>query len=387
MIPAIDRAQGRQATRRLHVLMLWGEFTFVQDWAHAASRSADVTLAFQKSPLGKHQRERGPGAERFARVEIARLHLRPSRALRPVSRSFEVFQIERLLRTLEAEGRAVDCIHTHFFNNADAAVVAGRRHGIPVVHTEHSSSLVGSGISPSASRLLREVTTGSAAVFAVSEPLREAMCALGVGRDIEVLANPVDVNSIASRQVTAPYPPIGGRLRLVSAGWLIPRKRHEDLIRMMALLRAEWPHAELHIIGDGLLEAHLHQVAHELDLADQVVFHGRLTRDAVLEVFADSHVYVHASSSETYGVTLVEAWASGLPVVTYRCGGVSSMADGLHGEAVGTRSPAALAAAVERVAAHLSLGRRQAVRQAAMQQFDVGVIERRLAETYARVTA
>jgi glycosyltransferase involved in cell wall biosynthesis len=373
-------------SERRHVLMLWGDFTFVQDWARAASRSVDVTLAVQASVRRSRAGGRsGTAVARIPVVPIARTHLRPSRLMQPVNAAYEARQIGRALERLEAAGRRVDCLHTHFFNNAVGAVLAARRQGIPIVHTEHSSSLVASRTSPSASRMLLEVVAGSSAVFAVSDPLRRAMVALGVQTEIQVLPNPVDVSAIAARPIEARYPPAAGVLRIVTVGWLVDGKRHEDLIRMVYKIRESWPRVELHVIGDGLLEGRLRQLANQLDLADQVVFHGRLPRDGVLDVFARSHIYAHASELETYGVALVEAWASGLPVVTYDCGGVSAMAETLQGEVVGTRSPDALAAAAVRVAAGISLERREAVRQAATQHFDVRIVERTVAETYARV--
>jgi D-inositol-3-phosphate glycosyltransferase len=372
--------------RRPHVLMLWGDFTFVQDWALAASRSVDVTLGFQAPPGRAVRRLVATASDTgIATVPIGRLHLRPSRALRLLNVAFEATQIRRTVRALEAEGRPVDCIHTHFFNNALGALAAARRLRLPVIHTEHSSALVSKGLSPQAVGSLRTVANQAAVVFAVSDELAAAMGRHGVSRRPVVLPNPVDVRLFADTPAHWQERP-RSPMRLVTAGWLIARKGHETIIDALALLEDELD-VVLDVVGDGVLDEALRRRAASLGLSDRVLFLGRLDRRCVAEVFARADVYVHGSQAETFGVTLVEAWASGLPVVTFDCGGVSEFADEFGGEVVRQRTPEALSQALRRVLGRVSVSQRRATQERALARFGPEHAEQVLADAYREALA
>jgi glycosyltransferase involved in cell wall biosynthesis len=63
------------------------------------------------------------------------------------------------------------------------------------------------------------------------------------------------------------------------------------------------------------------RLAAELGLGDDVTFTGRVTRDRVRELLHQARFYVSASRFETFGVALAEALATGVPVLSTRCGG------------------------------------------------------------------
>lgn len=366
---------------RPHVLMLWGDFTFVQDWALAASRSVDVTLALEAPPRQSLRpivpTAKGAG---IATVPIGRLHLRPSRIFGPLSVAFEARQIVRTARAFKAEGKEIDCLHTHFFSNALGPLVAARRLGVPVIHTEHSSALVSRGLSARAAKSLKLVAAQSSVLFAVSDELASALRRYGASREPVVLQNPVDLGLFSCTPIGMTDRQ-GSPRRLVTAGWLIPRKAHETLIEALAVIGDDLD-VVLDVIGDGVLEDVLRHRAASLGLSEQVRFLGRLDRRRVAEVFGRADVYVHASQAETFGVALVEAWASGLPVVTFDCGGVSALANDLGGEVVSQRTPAAMAEALRRVLARVSNSQRHAIRERALVRFSKQHAESVLAEAY-----
>jgi glycosyltransferase involved in cell wall biosynthesis len=111
---------------------------------------------------------------------------------------------------------------------------------------------------------------------------------------------------------------------------LRPEKNHELFLRAAARVRAEIPGARFLIIGDGPLRPGLEQLAAELKLEDAVQFLG--TRADIPELLAALDVFVLTSKIEANPVSILEAMASGKPVIAPRVGSISeSVSDGETG--------------------------------------------------------
>lgn len=107
--------------------------------------------------------------------------------------------------------------------------------------------------------------------------------------------------------------------------------------------------ARLRIGGDGPEEAALRSLAVDLGLADRVDLLGRLARRQVAEEMAQATVVVVPSRAESFGITVLEAWRAGAPVVaTTRGGPPEFVTDGETGLLVDPTDTGALAGALER---------------------------------------
>lgn len=127
----------------------------------------------------------------------------------------------------------------------------------------------------------------------------------GAGVDIEVVPNSVDDRffNVIPSNCAAP--------RLVSVGALKQVKAHETLIDACAGLARLGRAAELVLVGDGPRRAHLE--AHAQDLGVELAVTGVV--DDVVPHLASAKVYVHSSTSEGVSNAIIEAMATGLPVV------------------------------------------------------------------------
>lgn len=366
----------------VHVAMLAGHHTFVQDWARAAAATgAKVTLIDQSEQAGRSPKsELASGVTRRA---VPRRSLRPSRYLGRLNDRLARVALERALDELAEEGIPVTHLHTHFYAGSSAAVRVAQSRRMPLVHTEHSSAIRAGTVSRPGIRILERICATARTVFVVGEELETALRAYGVERELLIASNPVD---IAVFQTEPPgdglYPPVDGRWRFVTVGWLLPGKDHATLLRAFHLVRETYPDCHLTLIGDGRLEAGLRGLALELGIADGVSFSGRLNRQQIAAVHGASHCYVHTSRSETFGVALVEAWAAGLPVVTFDCGGVARHAAELGGALVEVRSPEALADAMRAQIERASAGRRLETARRAAIRFDVAGLVEELRHAY-----
>ena len=86
--------------------------------------------------------------------------------------------------------------------------------------------------------------------------------------------------------------------------------------------------------GDGPERPRLQELAGELGLQEQVSFPGLMGREQVRDLFQQAHVVVSSSSTETFGVTLIEAMACGIPVVATLSGGPESFVNDRNGAVV-----------------------------------------------------
>ena len=242
----------------------------------------------------------------------------------PWLRLFIPFLVAALaLRTLR-EARTHHLIHANWAFNGCMAGIAGLLTNRPVL-----TSLRGEDVSRArktwfAKQVLRLAIALSRTIVAVSTDmaswLRDEFPA--AARKIDVVENGVDAAFLTifdARRHHALHPlPV-----LVCAGSLIPRKGHRVLLR--ALARCTGLVWRLQLAGEGPEHAELARLAIELGLADRIEFLGELPPDAMPAFFANADLFILPSFSEGRSNALLEAMASGLPVVASNIDGVTEL--------------------------------------------------------------
>lgn len=149
----------------------------------------------------------------------------------------------------------------------------------------------------------------------------------------------------------AALPPRGPGGRILYVARLSKLKGGLVLIDAMARIAATHPTADLVIAGDGEVRELMAARAAAAGLGDRVHFLGFQTRDAVRAAMADADMLVLPSFAEGVPVVLMEAMASGRPVIASRVAGISELVeDGVSGHVVPPGDAVALA---ERIAALL----------------------------------
>jgi phosphatidylinositol alpha-1,6-mannosyltransferase len=124
-------------------------------------------------------------------------------------------------------------------------------------------------------------------------------------------------------------------------------------IRALAMLARDFPTLRYIIVGEGNYEERLRELAKELGVADRVGFVGSMRDDELPEAYATSTIYLGPSrvnqeiDAEGFGISFVEAGASGVPSVAGDSGGVrSAVRDGETGIVVPPTDPEAIADAL-----------------------------------------
>ena len=116
---------------------------------------------------------------------------------------------------------------------------------------------------------------------------------------------------------------------------MAPRKRTLPLVRIVAAAAdrlAEAVQVRATLVGDGPERARAEKYVRERGLADSVRFSGRLDRAGILDVLAESDVYLQPSVRESFGLAALEARTAGLPVVARsQTGTTEFVSDGVEG--------------------------------------------------------
>lgn len=217
---------------------------------------------------------------------------------------------------------APDLIHAHFFLAGVPAVLLGRLARVPVVVTEQWSIFLPSDPMPLTAplRLSAGVAFGGAQlVLPPSEALRNGIEAAGLHPPMRVVPNVVDTG-LFHPAPSAARPP----RRLLAVGLLYDAKGYEFLLEAVSLLERD---VELRIAGDGPLRAALQQQVDELGIGDRVTFLGLVDKPDVAELMRWADAFVLASRYDNNPSVLIEALASGLPVVATDVGGIPELVD------------------------------------------------------------
>jgi glycosyltransferase involved in cell wall biosynthesis len=330
-----------------------------------------ITMTRELEPLGyRTLLLRGVEAEHEGSMD----HLARELGVRPVlvpgmQREIgpgELPALARLVRHLRAFRPHL--VHTHAAKagtlGRTAAVIAGGPRRPAIVHTFHGHSLE-EYFSPIKARVFLEIerslARASDRLIAVSPEVRDDLVRLGVAPAAQFTVIPLgfDLSRFDLRGAVRAERRAAKRLewgvgpeeRVVTlVARLVPIKRVDRFLRIAAVLAGESSQLRFVIVGDGELRDELRASAAALRLGERVVWTG-FDKD-VPSVYAASDCVALTSDNEGTPVSLIEAQAAGLGVVSTRVGGVASaIRDGVTGMLVEREDHEAFAAAVRAVLA------------------------------------
>ena len=208
-----------------------------------------------------------------------------------------------------------EVIHAHSFVAGFAARHISRKCGIPFLLTEHLTSFIEQKITRAHKGTLAKVLKEAEDVVAVSNCLREAI-STHTARSIVMIPNLFDEEIFMPSTAPTKSP-----FKIVSVGDLIPRKGFDALIDAFKIAFDRDKDIRLEIIGIGPLRKNLEEQVFRSNLTSQVVFRGACTPDEVAKAMQMSHLCISTSHLETFGITLIEAMACGVPILATPSGG------------------------------------------------------------------
>lgn len=312
---------------------------FVQAMVDATAPGCDNALVYHCDTWVSRMDQRTTDAVEAANRTLAPLAVRPtptvggaqlvhlavttprSQEFGPLARNHE----RQLRAALGGNPIAAPVVHAHVGLPGAWAALQNARPDARVFVTEHATYLDRVLAEPDARALYDEVLHRVDGFFAVGEPIRDVLTAAFPhhAEKIQQIPNPISFRE--KRAV-----PVTELRRWLFLGGLIPRKGVDLLVEAFAQCHAKDPELTLTMVGEGELRAQLTARAAELGLEDAIRFLGAVPPDAALNLMREHDLLVHPSRYETFGMTVVEAVAAGMPVLVTRCGGPEETLAGIE---------------------------------------------------------
>lgn len=240
--------------------------------------------------------------------------------------------------------------HSHLYSATNLAAVASVLTDVPLAVTNHG--LFSQNAPEHLFRLYlnsvgRWTFNAADTVFCYTDEDEHRLRELGVSSDITVVPNGIDTTRFTPEGSAYNQLPESSPL-ILFVGRLVDGKQPEDAISAFARLRETQPTAELVVCGDGPLKSQLTEQVSSLGLNDAVTFLGHLSYEEMPAVYRGVDALILPSRAEGLPRTVLEALASGVPVVVSNLKQVAPVVSGV-GRAVPLGDIDAFATAVEEV--------------------------------------
>jgi glycosyltransferase involved in cell wall biosynthesis len=242
-----------------------------------------------------------------------------------------------------------DVLHAHVSYPAGwVAMQLSRERSIPYVITEHMGPFPlpyyktdDGSLNP----LLRQPLANADATIAVSPALADQIESYGLPRP-RFIPNLVNENRYRAEPFRADQP-----FTFLTLCGMEQAKGIHDLLEAISKLRQrippdQWKNVRFRLIGDGPQRTEFQKHAHQLELDPSITW-GLVSREQAPAEFQSCDCYVLPSHRESFGIVLVEALASGRPLIATRCGGPETIVNESNGILVDPKDPEALSRALE----------------------------------------
>lgn len=297
--------------------------------------------------------------------------------------TFRAAVLRKTLKKVQQFRDLPDVIHVHYpaMITSPDVIMQYQEQGVRIVTTEHWTEVLSKMLNEIQKQHLKQYADGADAFICVGEPLRRSVIELTKTKK-EILVVPNVVESI--------FQPIEAGKRsdnytFITTARLVKVKQIDKVILAVAELVREFPNIRYIIVGDGNERQNLMNLVLKLKLEHVIQFLGTQPREQVAKLVADSDCLVCYSSLETFGVPIIEAWASGVPVISSDCLGFSEYwKDGL-GYIVDHQDVQALIASMKRIIAERGQYDRKQIVDYARNEFSEQTIRSKLEKIYSKV--
>ncbi len=224
-----------------------------------------------------------------------------------------------------------DVIHSQCeFFSLQFAIYISKKTGAPIVHTYHTlyeqyvtylvpSKRIGKHI---VHIVTRNRLKHASNVIAPTYKVKDALLSYGIKNNISVVPSGISIEQhqkrITQKERRAKRHSLGiadNQPVLINLGRLGTEKNLEELLELFAKALPDHKELLFMIVGDGPAKKPLEKLAESLGISNNVIFTGMVSPTEVQDYYQLGDIFVSASTSETQGLTYVEAAANGLPLL------------------------------------------------------------------------
>lgn len=225
----------------------------------------------------------------------------------------------------------LDIIHTHTeFGVGWLGKYIGKKLDIPVIHTYHTMYeeylhyiAKGKLLKPShVKQATLAFSRGVSGIICPSQRVVNKMKEYGVRAPLRVIPTGIEINKFYAKETALPEINIREQLNvaendtlLLSLSRISYEKNIQAIIKGLPRILEVMPRTKLMVVGNGPYKEKLEELVADLSLTQSVKFIGEVPNDRVRDFYQTADFFVSASSSESQGLTFIEALAAGTKVV------------------------------------------------------------------------
>jgi glycosyltransferase involved in cell wall biosynthesis len=172
-----------------------------------------------------------------------------------------------------------------------------------------------------------------------SQSMKEMISNYRIKKEIVVIPNAIDINIFRKKNeqkvelLKKELQLTQGDIVILYVGRVSLEKNIDKIIKALAIIRdKKIDNFQFIVVGEGTAVKQLKNLADSLKLTERIKFVGAINREMVIDYYQIADVFAFSSTSETFGMVIIEALASGLPVLAVKApGAVDIIRNGFNG--------------------------------------------------------
>jgi glycosyltransferase involved in cell wall biosynthesis len=305
-----------------------------------------------------------------------------------MTNKFRVDALYRLSSILKSQKPNI--LHSWMFHPVLAGRIFGCLHKIPVIISSRHNVNIGGLFREMINRLTAQMDDHVIAVCEVARQT-EIKRAHILPDKVTTIYNGINLEEyltiLRSRDEIRKYLGVTNEdFVVVSTGRMHYQKGYSILINAISLITNTYPSIKLLLVGDGPVRSILEKYALELGISNQIMFTGQ--RSDISDILHASDVYISSSLWEGSSISIIEAMASGLPIIATKVGGTPELVeDKVSGILVPSRNPSIIAQAIIELYTNAELRKNIGIqaRQRAIKNFSSKEMVKKIEKLYLKL--
>lgn len=283
------------------------------------------------------------------------------------------------------EFKTIDLVHLNVFYKAGLfALELKKKFNIPYIITEHWTAFLDSNptqFTPFEKISIRRIGKEAAMICPVSHDLEKAIKKMGVENQFTIVPNVVDTDTfkVGQRKTNS------SSIKILHISTLYdPHKNVSGLINVIDKLKKQRSDFSLTIVGNHHVEQH-QQTIDDRNLNDVISISGEIPHTKVAEVMNEHDFFVLFSNYENLPCVIIEAHASGLPVLSTDVGGISEMINKENGILIPAKEENLLLEKLNFMLDNIGNYNREKISQGAIERFSYESVSLQFDQIYKNV--